>query len=824
MAITRVGGSWIHKYVSLVADDVTHTYTRAAKPELNLPNGSRCFEMDSDIEYIYDRENDAWEVYVPSSGEGSGGTTDYTQLTNKPSINNVQLNGNKSLNDLGIASSNDVSALSTAITNMEPKVNDAASVIINTASGDIVSFDDGTDNRKIKKLVGTIVPQQDLHGYDTPWPAGGGVNKIDLRNVDTTIGGLHVTGDAQGILSISGTRDDTTGWKVVKVFESLPEGNYVFSSSDSHFTCLLGYTQKTSTFTVSSGDVVRVALTNTVAGETYNVTNAKVQIETGSTASEWAPYENICPISGWTGANIEQRVNFFDQDTIYANFKQQDGSFFGGANTFSGVRFTIPARLIGKQLTWSVYIKIPSGSTVVNPRVLAMIGGNQVNGNFISSADYTRSVVSFTPTSMEDYICVSYGSGGSQNIQLKDCQLEVSSVATEYKPYVAITLPINWEDEAGTIYGGTITLYENESVDVVAEFAKRTISSISGSFGATNKGYAYYITLTGTNHTVPYVKQGNMRSNLFSYYPSSRADAPLYSYGGKDGADTTLFFILPSTITTVADANAWFASNPTDITVYLATPQTYHFDNVGQLYTFLGTNNVWIDTGAITECDYPADTKTYIDNNDDRGVEDVQIDGTSILQNGVANIPLANSTTPGVVKVNHSYGIKLENGRLRINEATDGLIKLGNDLDYPIVSKNANTATFYGLAKAAGDTTMPNSSNAVGTYTEAAKTAIRAMLGVTDSAGGMNVITLTGTNITQTAAENTMYKCGELAELTFTAPASGITAVRFSSGSTPTVASFPGVTWLGDFDPDNLLSNVTYEINIFDGVGVAGWA
>lgn len=100
MAITRVGGSWIHKYVSLVADDVTHTYTRAAKPELNLPNGSRCFEMDSDTEYIYDRENDAWEVYVPSSG--GGGTTNYSQLSNKPSINNVELSGNKTLAALGI--------------------------------------------------------------------------------------------------------------------------------------------------------------------------------------------------------------------------------------------------------------------------------------------------------------------------------------------------------------------------------------------------------------------------------------------------------------------------------------------------------------------------------------------------------------------------------------------------------------------------------------------------------------------------------------------------------------------------------------------------
>ena len=101
MAITRVGGSWIHKYVSLVADDVTHTYTRAAKPDLNLPNGSRCFEMDSDTEYIYDVENDAWEVYVPSGG-GSGGTTNYNQLSNKPSINNVELSGNKTIAALGI--------------------------------------------------------------------------------------------------------------------------------------------------------------------------------------------------------------------------------------------------------------------------------------------------------------------------------------------------------------------------------------------------------------------------------------------------------------------------------------------------------------------------------------------------------------------------------------------------------------------------------------------------------------------------------------------------------------------------------------------------
>lgn len=35
-------------------------------------------------------------------GGGSGGTTNYTSLTNKPKINGVTLEGNKSLEDIGI--------------------------------------------------------------------------------------------------------------------------------------------------------------------------------------------------------------------------------------------------------------------------------------------------------------------------------------------------------------------------------------------------------------------------------------------------------------------------------------------------------------------------------------------------------------------------------------------------------------------------------------------------------------------------------------------------------------------------------------------------
>ena len=313
-----------------------------------------------------------------------------------------------------------------------------------TSQTGLVSFD--TNVAKPMKVTCEFSPKQDLHGYDNPWPAGGGKN-------------LWESGDC----TVNGAL------RVLNLDKPIVAGRYVISgvvtSTDTdHTTCLVAfYSSNTTNITsvqigrsinnarVSAGftlseDCYKIYLYSAAGasggtGDTAEYKN--MQIEAGASSTSYAPYENVCPISGWTGTNVEQReINLFDQDTIYSAFRQQDGSFFGKANTFSGVRFAIPTWLVGKQLTWSVYIKIPSGSTAINPRVLAMIGGNQVNGNFISSADYTRSIVSFTPTSTEDYICVSYGSGGSQNIQLKDCQLEVGSTASAFESYHDQTIPI----------------------------------------------------------------------------------------------------------------------------------------------------------------------------------------------------------------------------------------------------------------------------------------------------------------------------------------------------------------------------------------------
>ena len=122
-------------------------------------------------------------------------------------------------------------------------------------------------------------------------------------------------------------------------------------------------------------------------------------------------------------------------------------------------------------------------------------------------------------------------------------------------------------------------------------------------------------------------------------------------------------------------------------------------------------------------------------------VTDVQVNGTSVLNGqGVANVPVADQSVLGVVQLNRLYGIgAVGNGFIGINKADDNMIKTGTENNRPIVPSNTHTSVFYGLAKAAGDNTQSQSSNAVGQYTNEAKTAIQNMLGVPDAS---NVLTV----------------------------------------------------------------------------------
>lgn len=204
-------------------------------------------------------------------------------------------------------------------------------------------------------------------------------------------------------------------------------------------------------------------------------------------------------------------------------------------------------------------------------------------------------------------------------------------------------------------------------------------------------------------------------------------------------------------------------------------------------------------------------------------VTDVQVNGTSVLSQGVANVPVASDNVFGVMKIMASNGIALDtNKRAYIFNATSQIIKTGTNEVRPITPNRQQESVFYGLAKAAGDTSQSSSANAVGTYTEDAKSKISDMLNAP--------VSVSGTTPSITAKAGVRYVCGECSTLTIVAPASGCIDVVFASGSTATVLTVSSaktgvsaIKWANGFDPTSLDTNTTYEVNILDGeFGVVG--
>ena len=214
-------------------------------------------------------------------------------------------------------------------------------------------------------------------------------------------------------------------------------------------------------------------------------------------------------------------------------------------------------------------------------------------------------------------------------------------------------------------------------------------------------------------------------------------------------------------------------------------------------------------------------------------VTDVQVNGSTILNNGVANVPKAgnSSNAMGVVYAPGDYGVGiLGSGGLYTARASSAQIKAGNNsssaaLYKPITPQTQHEAVYYALANLAGADMASLTGETVGVYPEAQKAAIQSMLGV--STGATLIENISGTTPSITALPNVRYICGEISTLSITPPSAGSCEVIFTSGSTATTLTVPNtVKWPAWFDDEALESNKIYDIIITDGVygAVMSWA
>lgn len=174
-----------------------------------------------------------------------------------------------------------------------------------------------------------------------------------------------------------------------------------------------------------------------------------------------------------------------------------------------------------------------------------------------------------------------------------------------------------------------------------------------------------------------------------------------------------------------------------DVAFVIGNGQSENLRSNAMKLDFAG--NGFFGGSIYVDCDADSTNGIKLATVDD--VPDVQINGTSIVNSGVANIPIATSSTPGLVKTNANYGTYMRSNDpsvIAVAFASDTGIKGGENNSTALNPFKQHAAAFYGLAKAAGDTTQSTSSNAVGTYTDTAKTAIKSMLGVPNNAYDLN--------------------------------------------------------------------------------------
>lgn len=492
-----------------------------------------------------------------------------------------------------------------------------------TASGEIASFPDGADSVPMQSVVVTMEPVQDLHGYDHPWPAGGGKNLLPAQidtiksinrggtwsgNVYTWNGvtfAFSVNDDgAVTAIAVSGTATSGTDIAIINLTGSLPNWitagtTYTVSgnATSAQFQVIprIGSAyQNTKTNTSFSWDSswdgvyirIRVNSGDTASGTIYPM------FEVGSTATSYAPYSNLCPISGRTGADIEHTgVNVWDEEWEVGGLSTSDGQPSANPNAIRSKNF-IPC------LPNTAYYT----KTVNLACYLWFYDGDK---NFISFVTNNVNRAVTTPSNCR-YMKIRAGDANNPlQTYNNDISINYPSTDTAYHAYQGETISVTFPTEAGIVYGGTFGVVSGE---LVVDRAKKTLSQ-NDSFVLSQSATRNRITW---NDYESVGKTGGLFvSNALKSMPASSG-----GYGTSDwemwGSTVAprCWISVPLSYT-IDDFKEFLSSDPIEIVYELATPITYHL-TPQEVRTLLGTNNVWSDAGSVAVT-YKADVQLYID-------------------------------------------------------------------------------------------------------------------------------------------------------------------------------------------------------------------
>lgn len=492
-----------------------------------------------------------------------------------------------------------------------------------TASGELVSIPDGADNLPIKQMQVDIEPVQDLHGYDCPWPGGGGKNLLNRDGQTTTHVGVTYSFNDDGTILVDGTATDLSYVTV----------GHITLNANTEYILSGGYSARTYLVVAGHGtwrDIgsgVSFTPTETLnayvqavvlKGETVsNITLYPMIRLASETDATFEPYSNICPITGWTGANIDVR----GKNLLKFNIS--------GSRTVSGIRFDINAdgsiTINGTSTAGKVFMNLNYSANVkavplgVQYKLLCGTPSPAVVLQVMSEAGIISSNNGLTVPSYfaipsdananATWIRVQVPSIGTtlDNVTIYPMWMAADETDYTFEPYqTPHEYNVQFPTSAGTVYGGTLTINEDGSGKLVVD--KKSVNMGALSFTAPKEG-GFQVNLSDG---VPGVTEKN-KCEIFACDSSrsfrwadfdSLPDNTVYKAQGYN-----MIYIKAMACTTLQSFIS--AVSGYKFVYPLATPVIYNF-SAEQVTSLLGTNNISADTGEIITLDYRADVTKYI--------------------------------------------------------------------------------------------------------------------------------------------------------------------------------------------------------------------
>jgi len=495
---------------------------------------------------------------------------------------------------------------------------------IASASGRIVSFMNDLVPFPFLELKANMEAQQDLHGYDHPWPEGGGRNQLDF------------TVDSVKALNTEGTWSDNayTHLGVTFTIQTDSAGNITginvngTSSSQSELSIMSSITLSSACILNSGSTDVRLRLWASgnihvsmgtdveVPAGTYSceyailsgdgtisnkVSKPMVRLATDSDPS-YAPPSNICPITGYDEANVYHTgVNLFGGELL------RDGVLNGVSDASdnptnryveykASYTYIQPFTKIldGKfkeNTRYTFILKVYKSSGVGTNMRVVYTDGTATSINGATGGGVTTIVFVSASNKTIDYLGKQNSSGTTRLYYDESGIFEGVLTAGDFVAFKGNTYTETFDN---TVYGGTLNLLTGvlTLTHGIADLYNRTWT-----YNSSNAWfYASMPSDSPTSKNYGYEGICDRYKVVQEHTTTFKNDDMAVSYCNLSLSSSKRIFIRDSRYT---DATAFKNSlNGSKLVYQLGTPQTVQL-TAQQVKMLAGQNNVWSDVDEV---------------------------------------------------------------------------------------------------------------------------------------------------------------------------------------------------------------------------------